>query len=131
MTELTEKYCHGQACGSLAFGADRQTFDLNRLKNQIENTLDLTHRLEETAQYCGKIGGCLFIAYFLVKVLMKVANATHLYFRRECTLGFSMSTSLYRDRAIDNLLIEHLKAKRKKQRLLDDDKNPKDTESTV
>ena len=131
LTELTEKYCHGQACGSLSFGADRQTFDLNRLKNQIENTLDLTHRLEETAQYCGKIGGCLFIAYFTVKVLMKVANATHLYFRRECTLGFSMSTSLYRDRAIDNLLIEHLKAKRKKQRLLDDDKNPKDTESTV
>ena len=45
LTKLTEKYCNGQASGSLAFEADRQTFNLNRLKNQIENTFNLTHQL--------------------------------------------------------------------------------------
>ena len=121
LTELTEKYCHGQTCGSLAFGADRQTFDLNRLRNQVENTFDLTHRLDEILQDCGKIGGCLFLMYFAVKILMKVVNAAHLYSQKECTLRFATSTSLYRDRAVDSLLIEHLRAKRDRQKLINHD----------
>ena len=121
LTELTEKYCHDQTCGSLAFGADRQTFDLNRLKNQIEHTFDLTHQLDETLQYCGKVGGCLFLAYFSVKIMMKAINATHLYSRKECTLGFAMSTSIYRDRQVDSLLIENLRAKRDRQKLINQD----------
>ena len=107
LTELTENYCHGQACGSLAFGADRQTFDLNRLRSQIEDTFDWTHQLRETITYCGKVGGCLFVLYYSTKVLMKLINALHLYSNRNSTLDFSVRTSLYHDRALDNLLIAH------------------------
>ena len=116
LTELTEKYCTGQACGSLDFQAGGQTFDLNRLRNQIENTISLAHQFENAAQYCGKVGGCLFILYFSIKVLLKLLNMTHLYFSRKCSLEFSLHTSVYRDRAIDNLIIiEHLRTLEKKK----------------
>ena len=58
---------------------------------------------------------------------MKAVNATHLYFSKECTLGFAMSTSLYQDRAIDSLLIEHLRAKRDRQKLINQNSSLKDT----
>ena len=116
LTELTEKYCQGQTCGSLAFGADRQTFDLDRLRSQIEARFDWTHQLKEAIQYCGKVGGCLFVVYFSTKILMKLVNAIHLYFNRDCSLDFAMRTSLYRDRAIDNLIIAHLRIQKKKEK---------------
>ena len=47
---------------------------------------------------------------------MKLINAIHLYFSTECTLGFSMSTSVYGDRAIDNLLIGHLRMKMEREK---------------
>ena len=119
LTELTEKYCNGQTCGSLAFGADRQTFNLDRLRNQIEETLDWTHHLKEAIAYGGKIGGCLFVLYFAVKVLMKLANVLHLYSRRNCTLDFSVRTSLYRDRAVDDLLIAHYRKLRERDEKTD------------
>ena len=109
LTELTEKYCTGQTCGSLSFQTGSQSFDLNRLRNQLENTFSLTHQLENAAQYCGKVGGCLFLVYICIKVLAKFMNMMHLYFSRKCSLDFSIKTSLYRDRAIDTLIIEHLR----------------------
>ena len=46
LTELTEKYCSDQSCGSLSFQLVGQMFDINRLRNQIKDTLDLTHQLK-------------------------------------------------------------------------------------
>ena len=98
-------------------------FDLNRLRSQIEANFDWTHQLREAIQYCGKVGGCLFVLYFSIKILMKLVNTIHLYFYRECSLDFAMRTSLYRDRAIDNLLIAHLrKQKEKEKRTADESK---------
>ena len=61
----------------------------------------------------------VFVNYILFQVLMKLINAVHLYFSRECTLEFSMRTSLYHDRAIDSLLIEHRRSKREKDKKTD------------
>ena len=47
---------------------------------------------------------------------MKLVNAIHLYFNRDCSLDFAMRTSLYRDRAIDNLIIAHLRIQKKKEK---------------
>ena len=105
LSELTEKYCSGQDCGSLSYHQFDETFDISRLKNRLEEALDVKQHLKNALNTMGKIGGCVFLVHILFKVICKCVGVHHLYAARNTSLRFAVLTNFHRDREINNLIL--------------------------
>ena len=109
LAELTGKYCSGQDCGSVSYAGVEGSFDLNRLKAQIESSLDVTQRLKHALRVIGETGGCTFMIFIIFKIICKIAEVHYLYAKRNTTLRFALSTSLYRERGVNELLLTNVR----------------------
>ena len=105
LSELTGKYCSGQNCGSVSHHQFGESFDINRLKNQLVETLDVTRHLKNILAHAGRIGGCAFLVYTVFKVICKCTDIYHLYTTRNTTLRFAVRANLHRDREINELIL--------------------------
>ena len=105
LSELTDKYCADQSCGTMGSRTYESSFDLNRLKAQIETTFDIEGYFKRAVATLGQIGGCLYLVNLIWKVVFKVMNIHHLYVKRNTTFQFAIKRNFNRDQQINDLML--------------------------
>ena len=60
----------------------------------------------------GKMGGCLFLILTICKIICKLTEIYHLYVTRNTSLRFAVTTSLYRQRGVNELLLSNIRDQR-------------------